>query len=111
MFLARGASNDAVYLLGLALSCAAGVAVYALIAASYDPSPFGRLARFDPLPTNGAVRWAIGGIAGGIALWALFAARGGTGLAYDAALGLFVTAALYDFLLIKDWFDRQRDRA
>ncbi len=107
LFLARGAAGDVTYGAGLVLSCAAALAVYALIATAYGPTPFDRLARLDPLPANGAVRWAAGGAAGAVALWALFTASGATGLAYGAGLGLFGAAVLYDFLLIKDWFDRQ----
>jgi hypothetical protein len=108
LFLARAAAGETAYLVGLALSCAAAVGIYALIATAFGPTPFDRLARFEPFPANGAARWAAGGIAGGIALWALFAARAAAGFAYDAGLGLFGAAVLYDFVLIKDWFDRQR---
>ncbi len=110
LFLARGAEGGAVYAVGLALSCAAALIVYGLIATAYGPTPFEPLARFDPLPANGAARWALGAVCGGAGLWALFAASASTGFAYDAALGLFGAAVLFDFLLIKDWFDRQDRR-
>ncbi len=109
LFVARSAEGGALYFFGLAASCAAALAIYALIATAYGPAQLGPVGRLDPMPANGAVRWAVGGISGGIALWALFAAREGSGLVYEGGLGLFGVAVLYDFLLIKDWFDRQKN--
>jgi hypothetical protein len=110
LFVARLAASEPTYVLGIAVACAATLAVYTLIATAYGPSPFDEVAGFDPLPANGMWRWAAGTVVGALALGALFHARDRAGLGHDAALGLFVVAALYDFLLIKDWFDRQGRR-
>ena len=64
---------------------------------------------FDPLPPHGAVRWTAAGVAAVVAVMGLFHARAASagGFSYGEGLALFVLAVAYDFLLLKDWFDRR----
>lgn len=93
------------YLAGLYVFGLCIVGLFGLISTAWGPSP---LAKFDPFPRNGAERWAHGGIVGAIGILGLFyaAASPSDGVLYKAGLALFLIAAGYAFVLLKDWFDR-----
>lgn len=82
--------------------------VFAFFSWGYGASPQSRINWF---PAHGTVRWAVGGVVGVAAIVGLFhaaAAQPGT-FAYYNGLGLFLVGVAYDFMLLKDWFDRQSD--
>jgi hypothetical protein len=109
LFIARGAAaGNAGYFGGLAIFLFAVLAIFALIGGAYGPWP---MPSRNPLPANAALRWVMGGAVALLAIVGLFDASGaaGTGFAYFGGLAIFVLAIAFDFLLIKDWFDR-RDR-
>jgi hypothetical protein len=93
------------YAAGLLLFAGCVLGIFALISTGWGPSP---LARVNPLPANGAVRWAVGGLAGVVGFAGLFraAAVPPDSIAYSAGIAAFVLAAGYAFVLLKDWFDR-----
>jgi len=106
LFLARGASSDAVYWSGLILSGLCVVGIFAAISDAYEPLPVDRI---KSMPENGALRYVVGGIVGALGLYGLFRASvAHGGFVYDVGVSLFAVAVAYDFLLIKDWFDRSR---
>lgn len=94
------------YAAGLLLFAGCVLGIFALISTGWGPSP---LTRVNPLPANGAVRWAVGGVVGIVGFVGLFraAAVPPESIAYSAGIGTFAIAAGYAFVLLKDWFDRQ----
>jgi hypothetical protein len=104
--IAQSSDGATGYAGGLVLFATTTIGVFVLISTSYGPSPLMRVQWF---PRNGALCWALGGAVGVAAITGLFHARAAEpgGFAYYNGLGLFLTAAAYDFVLLKDWFDRQ----
>lgn len=109
LFLAHAASGTASYITGLVLFAFCVIGIFALISTLWGESI---VTRVDLLPANGAVRWAVGGLVGVIAILGLLhAGAAGEGSAvYYQGLAIFAVAAALDFLLVKDWFDRQEHR-
>lgn len=105
LFLAGGMERTGPYIAALVLFAFCALGVFALISTAWGGS---RVTRLDPLPANGAVRWAVGGVVGALGLVALM--RAGAAVAgsadYYHGLALFAVAVALDFLLLKDWFDR-----
>jgi len=106
LFVASAAGGGSAYAGGLVLFAACTLGVFAVIAGAWGPSP---LAWIEPLPPNGAVRWAAAGVGAIVAVMGLFHAQAASpgSFAYGEGLALFAVAAGYDFLLLKDWFDRR----
>jgi hypothetical protein len=113
LFLARAAAGDTGYWGGLLLFALCVLGVFAAIADAYDPLP---VERINSMPDNGALRYIVGGLVGAVGVFGLLRSSGAAasasgGFAYYVGLSLFAVAVAYDFLLIKDWFDRNRTAA
>jgi hypothetical protein len=112
LFLARDAASDAGYWGGLLLFGLSVLGVFAAISDAFEPLPIGRL---KSMPENGALRYAVGGIVGALGIYGLLrsseAGAEANGFIYYVGLSMFATAVAYDFLLIKDWFDRSQTAA
>ena len=69
LFVASGAGEGAGYFAGLALFGLSILGVFGVIATAWGSSP---IARLSPFPSNGVLRWAIGGIVGVAGIFGLF---------------------------------------
>ena len=104
--LSRSSYDDVSHAGSLLLFAIAIFGVFDFVSWGYGASPQSRINWF---PAHGTVRWAVGGVVAIAAIVGLFhaaAAAPGT-FAYYNGLGLFLVGAAYDFMLLKDWFDRQ----
>jgi hypothetical protein len=108
LFLASAAEGGAAYAGGLALFLVGVLGVFAVIGDGWGwRTPAATWV--DPLPSNGAVRWVAAGVIAAVGLMGLFHARAATAgsASYSLGVALFLIALAYDFLLLKDWFDRR----
>jgi len=106
--LSRSAYDDVSRVGSLLLFAIAILGVFAVLSSGYGVFSKSRINWF---PAHGTVRWAVGGVVGIAAIVGLFhatAAEPGT-FAYYNGLGLFLVGVAYDFMLLKDWFDRRSD--
>lgn len=106
--LSRSSYEDVSHGGSLLLFALAMFGVFALFSGGYDASSKSRIRWF---PANGALRWALAGVVAILALTGLFHAQAAVAgsFAYYNGLALFLTAVAYDFVLLKDWFDRRSD--
>jgi hypothetical protein len=108
LFLASAGGGGAAYAGGLALFGICVLGVFAVIGDGWGwRTPAATWA--DPLPSNGAVRWVTAGVIAAVAVMGLFHARAAAAgsVSYGLGVALFLIALAYDFLLLKDWFDRR----
>lgn len=110
LFLASRAGGGDAYVGGLVLFAISTLGIFVTIASGTGAGLSGLLSRIEPLPPHGAVRWAASGAGAVIAVMGLFHARAAPAwtFGYGEGLALFALAVAYDFLLLKDWFDRRR---
>lgn len=106
LFVASAAGAGPGYLSGLLVFGACVLGVFALIGGAWGAPA---TAWIQPLPSNGALRWVTACVCAVIAIMGLFHARTAMAgsAAYGEGLALFAVAVAYDFLLLKDWFDRR----
>jgi hypothetical protein len=109
LFLASAAGGGAGYAAGLALFLMGVLGVFAVIGDGWRTPGATSDARWaDPLPSNGALRWMAAGVIAAVGLMGLFHASAAAGSAsYSLGVALFLITLAYDFLLLKDWFDRR----
>lgn len=112
LFVARDAATDAGYWGGLLLAGLCLLGIFAAISDVYEPLPVSHL---KSMPDRGVSRYVVGGVVGVLGIYGLLrssgAAAAGNDFVYYVGLSLFGVAVAYDFLLIKDWFDRSRRAA